>query len=184
LAHRPDIQVRSSPKAQGITRAGRKEIALRLATGLVFGGIALAFFLGGKTLPGCDDTETKSLLGKIINDLPAAKAVGAQFVAVKSVSEHGFNREKELRSCEGTLVTTRGEDSLQYSVKWQDKSRGLFFVEAQILTTGNPAAAVAADAAQQLEIARRNGTPVDVCVQAMSVSAAHLQANDEANYAK
>ena len=42
---------------------------------------------------------------------------------------------------------------------------------------------VAADAAAQYEIAKRNGTPIDVCVAAGFVSAAYLQANDEANYA-
>ena len=42
---------------------------------------------------------------------------------------------------------------------------------------------VAADQAKQYEIAKRNGSPMDVCVAAGMVSAAYLQANDEAGYA-
>jgi hypothetical protein len=41
---------------------------------------------------------------------------------------------------------------------------------------------VAVDYLKQYEIAKRSGTPVDVCVQAGLVSAAYLQANDELNY--
>jgi hypothetical protein len=41
---------------------------------------------------------------------------------------------------------------------------------------------VAADAVTQYEIAQRNGSPMDACVQAGLVSAAYLQAQDEANY--
>lgn len=42
---------------------------------------------------------------------------------------------------------------------------------------------VANDSVAQYEIAKRNGSPMDVCVAAGLVSAAHLQAKDEANYA-
>jgi hypothetical protein len=41
---------------------------------------------------------------------------------------------------------------------------------------------VASDAVKQYEIAERNGTKIDVCVQAGMVSAAYLQAKDENNY--
>lgn len=41
---------------------------------------------------------------------------------------------------------------------------------------------VAADAVERYEIAKRNGTPIDACVQAGIVTAAYLQAKDEANY--
>ena len=41
---------------------------------------------------------------------------------------------------------------------------------------------VAADAVRQYEIAKREGNPMQMCVQAGFVSAAYLQAKDEANY--
>jgi hypothetical protein len=41
---------------------------------------------------------------------------------------------------------------------------------------------VATDAVSQYNIAKRQGDPMQVCVQAGTVSAAYLQAKDEANY--
>lgn len=43
-------------------------------------------------------------------------------------------------------------------------------------------AQVAADAEAQYAIARRSGGPMDACVQAGIVAAAHLQAKDEPGY--
>lgn len=43
---------------------------------------------------------------------------------------------------------------------------------------------VSSDAVSQYGIAKRNGNAMDACVQAGMVSAAFLQAKDEANYAK
>lgn len=41
---------------------------------------------------------------------------------------------------------------------------------------------VATDVVNQYEIAKRQGDPIQICVQAGIVSAAYLQAKDEANY--
>lgn len=41
---------------------------------------------------------------------------------------------------------------------------------------------VADDAVQQYGIVKRNGSPMDTCVQAGMVAAAYVQAKDEANY--
>ena len=41
---------------------------------------------------------------------------------------------------------------------------------------------VAADTVKQYEIAKRQGDPIQACVQAGMVSAAYLQAKDESNY--
>jgi len=43
---------------------------------------------------------------------------------------------------------------------------------------------VATDAVQQYEIAKRQGDPMQTCVQAGMVSAAFLQAKDEASYTR
>lgn len=45
-------------------------------------------------------------------------------------------------------------------------------------------AKVVGDAEDQYGIAKRQGDPIAVCVQAMSVAAANLQAKDEAAYRK
>jgi hypothetical protein len=44
-------------------------------------------------------------------------------------------------------------------------------------------AKVAADSVEKYNIAKRQGSPVDVCVHAGLVAAAFLQAKDEGNYA-
>ncbi|KEO87814.1 hypothetical protein EH30_00090 [Erythrobacter sp. JL475] len=43
---------------------------------------------------------------------------------------------------------------------------------------------VSGDAVKQYEIAKRQGDPIQICVQAGLVSAAYLQAQDEPNYQK
>ncbi len=109
---------------------GGKAAALSIVGGLwvlaSFSGAALS------SLPACDSESAKSLVGQIINGMPLVKATGAQFVTVKNVLEQGFNQEAQIRSCSGTLVTTAGEDNLQYSVKWGNKDKGEFYVEARI----------------------------------------------------
>lgn len=101
----------------------------------IIGGLWVFMSVGGaafSTLPGCESAEAKSLVGQIINGLPLVKASGAQFVSVKNAAEQGFNQEAQIRSCAGTLVTTAGEDNLQYSIKWGNKDKGEFYVEARI----------------------------------------------------
>jgi len=49
---------------------------------------------------------------------------------------------------------------------------------------GNIENKVASDSVTEYGIAKRNGSAMDICVQAGLVSAAYLQAKDEANYQK
>jgi len=92
----------------------------------VFSSIALS------SLPSCSDSNTKTLVGQIVNKMPLVKVAGAQFIALKDIVEQGYNKQSEIRSCHATLVTTAGEDSLQYYVKWKDKGKGNYYVQVQI----------------------------------------------------
>ncbi len=83
------------------------------------------------SLPSCDSTEASSIIGQIISEIPAVKNAGVEYVTVKDTVEQGFNKQTQIRSCSGTLVTTAGEDDLQYFIKWQDQSKGEFWVEIQ-----------------------------------------------------
>ena len=135
-------------------------------------------------LPACDQKETIQLVEKIINDLPAAKSVNAHFVSLKNIKEQGFNKEKELRSCAANLISTKGENLLQYSIKWIDENKSQYWVEAQV-QSNSVSDEVATDFEEQYHMARKNGAgAVDLCVQAGLVSAGFLQAHDEENYAK
>lgn len=121
------------PKPKGSPKAGKKEIALRVGFATTFGVIFLVTYLAGKSLPSCDQAETTSLVAKIINDMPLVKRANASFVSLKDIKEQGHNKEAEIRACNATLVTTAGENNLQYSIKWQDKKGRNFYVEAQIV---------------------------------------------------
>lgn len=121
------------PKPKGSPKAGGIEIALRVGMGIFFGALALLFHFLTKSLPNCVQPETTQLVGKIVNNMPLVKAINVQYVSLKNINELGYNSESDIRSCAATLVTTAGEDNLQYSVKWQNKIMGNFYVEAQIL---------------------------------------------------
>lgn len=86
----------------------------------------------GSSLPNCDDSETQSLVNQIVDDMPLVKMAEVKFITLKEVKEQGYNDKTELRSCEAVLVTTAGEDLLQYSIKWQSKEKNHFYVEARI----------------------------------------------------
>ena len=107
----------------------------KLAALLIIAGVWILWPLKGSiltTLPRCDDSDTVSLVGEIVNAMPLVQAAGAQFISVKEISEQGFNQDLQIRSCSSTLVTTAGEDSLQYSIKWANEQKKEFVVEAQI----------------------------------------------------
>lgn len=110
---------------------GAKTAVLSVLGGLwvftAFSGAALS------SLPTCSASDTATLVRQIIEDMPVAKAAGVKYVALKDVEEQGFNENAQIRSCAAKLVTTAGEDSIQYFVKWSDKAKREFYVEAQIL---------------------------------------------------
>lgn len=147
-----------------------------------------------QSLPSCQANEALKTVEQIINTMPAAKAANATFVSLKEIKEQGFNKDSEIRACGAILVTTVGEDKLQYSIKWQDKAAKTFFVEARISNDAPAAPAnsmkeihdqVASDAVSQYQIAKRSSAaPVNLCVQAGLVAQAFLQAKDEPNYVK
>ncbi len=120
------------PKPKDAPKAGKKEMQARVGLGVFFGIIALSAF-SSSDLPSCSSSDSHSLVEQIINDLPVAKAAGAKFVELKDVEELGFNEKSEIRSCSATLITTSGEDALQYSIVWSNKDKGEFYIEAQVL---------------------------------------------------
>ncbi|MDI1270528.1 MAG: hypothetical protein PSV40_15680 [Polaromonas sp.] len=119
-------------KPKGSPRAGKKEMVLRATCGVV--GAVMAYFLifGSSALPTCNSGKTKDVVEKIINGLPLARAGNTKYVTLKDVEETGYNKNAGIRGCSATLITTAGEDSLVYSVTWQDSDRKGFLVRAQI----------------------------------------------------
>ncbi|PRH82729.1 hypothetical protein [Arenimonas caeni] len=88
--------------------------------------------MGG--LPTCGGSDTKDLVGEIVNDmLDEAGFEDERFVRLRDIEELGYNPKDELRSCYAVLVTTDGEAEVQYSIRWTDKAKGEYWVEASIL---------------------------------------------------
>lgn len=150
--------------------------------------------VNASTLPSCDQSDTLKTVEEIVNEMPAAKAANAKFISLKNISEQGHNKESEIRACEAILVTTKGGDNFQYSIRWQDQSKTNYYVEGQVISNAqeNSAStiqditnAVATDMVERYEMAKRNSAaPLDICVQAGLVTAGFLQAKNEENYKK
>ena len=124
------IELAKENPAKVIGRGGK--LAALTLVGAAFMVVSLGVPFGG-TLPGCSSADTTGLVGQIVNGMPVVQLSGAKFVAVKETRELGYNNAAEIRSCSGTLITTAGEDQIQYSVEWIDKSQGKWAVNAQIV---------------------------------------------------
>jgi hypothetical protein len=103
-------------------------LAAALLTGCNQASVPVNQLLGG--LPKCEQLDTLTLMESVINHSDAAKAANAKFVMLKNITEQGYNDASEIRACHATLVTTAGEDNLQYSIKWQNKAEKQFWVDA------------------------------------------------------
>lgn len=99
--------------------------ALLISTGIVLSGC-------GASLPECDSNDATSLVAQIVEDMPVVRMNNVRFVELKDKEQLGYNKDAELRSCYATLVTSAGEDSIQYTIEWDDKDTGEFWVEAEI----------------------------------------------------
>lgn len=123
------------PKPKGSPKAGPKEYAVRGVFALSLLGLMWFFGFGvfsRKELPGCDATETKTLVEQVVNQMPLVQAANVKFVSINGVQQQGYNADKGLRSCFATLITTAGENAIQYSVEWGNSDKTQFRVEARV----------------------------------------------------
>lgn len=121
------------PKPKGSPKAGKKEITLRIAIALFFGIIVYQLNFAGKALPKCDAAGTEKTIENIINDIPILKSSNVRFITIKDVIEQGVNKNAEIRSCTATLVTSAGEDNMQYTINKIENNSNNFHVELKIL---------------------------------------------------
>jgi len=131
LVKRGDLIERAKETPANVKGRGGKLAALTLA-GAGFMVMSVGVPVGG-ALPGCSSNDTTGLVGQVVNDMPLVQLSGTQFVSMKDVTELGYNSGAGIRSCSATLITTAGEDQIQYSVQWMNKSQGTWSVNAQIL---------------------------------------------------
>ncbi|WP_181297007.1 hypothetical protein [Pseudomonas sp. Q2-TVG4-2] len=115
------------------------QVGGRTGKAAILGGVGAAWAVltvvgtMATALPSCTSSDAEQLVATIIGDMPSVKLAGIKFVSLKEVEEQGFNEQSQLRSCSATLVTTAGEDDLQFYIKWNNQEESEFYVEAQIL---------------------------------------------------
>lgn len=89
-------------------------------------GTTLVLLAGCSSLPSYSASDTKSLVEQIVNQ---RSSMLGKFVELKDIDEIAFNQEREIRVCSAQLTTTRGTQDIDYSITWQNKKEGRFFVE-------------------------------------------------------
>ena len=113
-----------------VTGRGGKAAALSIV-----GGSWVLLSVSGivsSALPDCDNPKLKSAIEQITMSSPLAKLSAAAFITVKNEIELGYNQSAQIRSCRGTVVTTAGEDVIQYDIGWGNKEETQFEVEGII----------------------------------------------------
>lgn len=107
-----------------------KTIALIAAGGIgVFLALNAMIFV---ILPSCNADITTNLVGQIVNNIPEVKTQSVTYVSLDNIVELGYNDDSQIRSCNATLVTTAGENNIQYNVKWLNQEAGEIKAEIRI----------------------------------------------------
>lgn len=82
-------------------------------------------------LPGCGSSDAKETIKKIINGKINVFGVPmlGEFVELNNVEEVAYNSDSEIRACSALLSTTKGTEAISYSIKWENKEKGTFYLE-------------------------------------------------------
>jgi hypothetical protein len=84
---------------------------------------------GRSQLPKCDAPTVTSLAKKAIEDAPANKSRGLLISNMGIPGETRYDSSKPKRVCRTTITTQAGTQVLFYSVEWQDKAKGVIWVQ-------------------------------------------------------
>lgn len=115
---------------QPIEVGGRAVKSVVLA---IVGGASIAFsaasYMSGSILPSCNAPETISLAEQMIRNAPVIKLNGIQVKGISLPAEKSYDASANKRTCRAILTHALGEESIQYTVEWHDKAKGLISVE-------------------------------------------------------
>ncbi|ADX93460.1 hypothetical protein [Acinetobacter baumannii] len=83
-----------------------------------------------KKLPACDSPEVTNILKNAIVEAPAYKLLGLLNVEIKDVAERPSSTS-DKKICRGTLNLgdNLGSQVIYFSVDWQNKDKGEFWVQ-------------------------------------------------------
>ena len=114
----PPASCRARPRPVPLAAPPRRAAWRALAASTLYAGAALTIAApGGSTLPRCDAPIVRAALDGALETIPALAGRGARLRALDSPRERGAAGRLPLRACQGTLVTTLGRGSLEYSIR-------------------------------------------------------------------
>ncbi|ENX33920.1 hypothetical protein F889_02584 [Acinetobacter colistiniresistens] len=83
-----------------------------------------------KKLPDCADPQAVGILKKAITDTPAFKLLGLSEVSIADISERPSSTA-DKKICRGSINLGEhvGSQVIYYSIDWQNKDKGEFWVQ-------------------------------------------------------
>lgn len=103
--------------------------ALGLVTALAFGlGLSTLFGCNLKKLPACDDPQVQLLAKQALQTAPAFKGRWMNFQLGIGGETRYRTSPTPKRVCRAALSSTMGNETLFYSVEWQNQKKGVIWV--------------------------------------------------------
>ena len=99
--------------------------------------VALAFcaapFLAAPQLPSVDAPEIVQLAERAIRESPAIKLSGGLIgtVVISNPGEISYDKHQQRRVARAELKTNLGSEVIYYAVEWQNRSKGIIWVQIQ-----------------------------------------------------
>jgi hypothetical protein len=90
--------------------------------------IAAASF-SGSALPQVDSPEVLSVAQQALRESPVLKLLGVDQASISSAGEIRYDPVKQRRVARALLKTPLGNETAYYTVEWQDRSKGSFWVQ-------------------------------------------------------
>jgi hypothetical protein len=90
-------------------------------------------FLASPTLPAVDAPEVVQLAEQIIRGSPAIKVSGGLIgsIAISNPGEISYDKQHQKRVARAELKTNLGSEVIYYTVEWQNRSKGIIWVQIQ-----------------------------------------------------
>lgn len=90
-------------------------------------------FFASPSLPAVDAPEVVALAQQAIEQSPAVKLTGALVgpISISDVGEVSYDSKKQKRIARGILKTSLGSETIYYTLEWQNRSKGMIWVQIQ-----------------------------------------------------
>ncbi len=113
------------------SKYGAKNLLLPAVVAVAFFMAALCF--AAPALPAADAPEVVAVAQRAIEESPAGKLGGALVgpLSITDAAEIRYDSAKQKRTARALLKTKLGSETIYYTVEWQNRSKGLIWVQIQ-----------------------------------------------------